>query len=76
VGVDHKLTRLTLARPGWHMTVTVDRMDFSPKLPPETWQPTAGQTSDVLRLDALECEQLLQALDRQFRSKVEKALRR
>jgi hypothetical protein len=66
---DHKLARLTLARPGWRMAVTVDRMEFSQTLPPETWQPAAGQADDVLRLDASECRRLLGALDRRFRAK-------
>jgi hypothetical protein len=66
---DSKLARLILARPGWRIAVAVDRMGFAAELPPQTWQPTAAQSDDLLRLDAVECERLLQALDRRFRGK-------
>jgi len=37
-------------------------VEFSPKLPPETWQPTAEQAGDVLKLDPARYLQLLGGL--------------
>ena len=54
--------RLSVARTGWQIAVRFERVEFSKTLPPETWQPTAGQAADVLQLDAARYEQLLGAL--------------
>ena len=54
--------RLSVARTGWQMAVRFERLEFSKTLPPETWQPTAEQADDLLRLDAARYGQLLEAL--------------
>ena len=59
---DGRPARLSVARAGWQMAVRFERLEFSKALPPETWQPTAGQAGDVLRLDAARYGQLLEAL--------------
>ena len=52
--------RLSVARTGWQMVVRFERLEFSKALPPETWQPTAEQAGDILRLDAARYGQLLE----------------
>ena len=52
--------RLSVARTGWQMVVRCERLEFSKALPPETWQPTAEQAGDILRLDAARYGQLLE----------------
>ena len=59
---DSKPARLSVARTGWQIAVRFERVEFSKSLPPETWEPTAEQAGDVLRLDAARYEQLLGAL--------------
>ena len=59
---DGRPARLSVARAGWQMAVRFERLEFSKTLPPETWQPTAEQAGDVLRLDAARYGQLLEAL--------------
>lgn len=59
---DGKPARLSVARNGWQIAVRFERVEFSKSLPPETWQPTAGQAADVLQLDAARYGQLLGAL--------------
>ena len=61
---DGRPARLSVARAGWQMAVRFERLEFSKTLPPETWQPTAEQAGDVLRLDAARYGQLLEALVR------------
>ena len=51
--------RISLAKPGWQMAVRFHRVEFSPKLPPETWLPTAEQAGDVLKLDPARFRELL-----------------
>ena len=59
---DGRPARLSVARAGWQMAVRFERLEFSQTLPPETWQPTAEQSGDVLRLDAVRYGQLLESL--------------
>jgi hypothetical protein len=54
--------RISFAKPGWQMAVRFQRVEFSPKLPPETWQPTAEQAGDVLKLDPARYRELLGGL--------------
>jgi hypothetical protein len=51
--------RISFAKPGWQIAVRLQRVEFSPKLPPETWEPTAEQAGDVLKLDPARFRQLL-----------------
>ncbi len=41
------LARLEILRPGWHLVVGVERLEFQKTLPPESWNPAS---EDVLRL--------------------------
>ena len=59
---DGKPARLSVARAGWQIAVRFERVEFSKTLPPETWEPTAEQAADVLKLDAARYAQLLGAL--------------
>jgi hypothetical protein len=54
--------RISFAKPGWQIAVRFQHVEFSPKLPPETWQPTAEQAGDVLKLDPARYLQLLGGL--------------
>ena len=54
--------RISFAKPGWQVAVRFQHVEFSPKLPPETWQPTAEQAGDVLKLDPARFQQLLNGL--------------
>ena len=54
--------RISFAKPGWQIAVRFQRVEFSPKLPPETWQPTAEQAGDVLKLDPARFRELLGVL--------------
>jgi len=59
VRADYRPARLVLRRTGWELAVKFDRVEFSPRLPDETWTPPA---EDVLMLDAPRFRQLLQAI--------------
>jgi hypothetical protein len=54
--------RISFAKPGWQIAVRFQRVEFSPKLPPETWQPTGEQAGDVLKLDPARFRELLGGL--------------
>jgi hypothetical protein len=54
--------RISFAKPGWQIAVRLQRVEFLPKLPPETWQPTAEQSGDVLKLDPARFRQLMGGL--------------
>ena len=58
---DYALARLTLAKPQWHIAVDFGKLDYTPAMPAATWQPTAEEADDVLRLDATRFKQLLDA---------------
>lgn len=51
--------RISFAKPGWQIAVRFQHVEFSPKLPPQTWQPTAEQAGDILKLDPARFRQLL-----------------
>ncbi len=59
---DYKPARLTLARPGWNAVVRVENMTLAKALPDTEWRPAAAQAEDVLRLNATQYRQLLDAL--------------
>jgi hypothetical protein len=61
---DYKLAKLQVARPGWETVVAVERLDFLERLPKETWKPTELEAADVLRLDAPQLKQVLDAVKR------------
>jgi hypothetical protein len=54
--------RVSFAKPGWQIAVRFQHVEFSPILPAETWQPTAEQAGDVLKLDPARFRQLLGGL--------------
>jgi len=58
VRADYRPARLVLKRPGWELAVRFDRVEFSPRLPAETWTPPA---EDVLTVDAPRFRQLIEA---------------
>lgn len=59
---DAKPARLSVAKPGWGIVVRFEKVDFAPKLPDSTWEPTSEQAGDVLKLDPIRYQQLLGAL--------------
>ena len=57
-----KPARLSVAKGEWNVVVRFEQVEFSPTLPPSTWEQTAGQAGDVLQLDAPRYQQLLESL--------------
>jgi len=51
--------RISFVKPGWQISVRFQHVEFAPKLPPETWQPTAEQAGDILKLDPAHFRQIL-----------------
>jgi hypothetical protein len=62
VSGDAKPVRISVAKPGWMVVLHFDHVEFAPKLPESTWEPTAEQAGDVLKLDAVRYQQLLGTL--------------
>jgi hypothetical protein len=56
------LVRLSLAKQNWMIVVRFEHLEFSPKLPENTWEPTSEQAGDVLKLDPVRYQQLLESL--------------
>ena len=54
--------RLSVAKPGWMIVVRFEHLEFAPKLPESTWEPTSEQAGDVLKLDPARYQQLLGTL--------------
>lgn len=52
VRADYKPAALELIGPEWRLEVGFNHLEFTPALPPETWQPTPGQASDLFELKA------------------------
>jgi hypothetical protein len=59
---DTKPARISVAKPDWNVVVRFEQVEFSPSLPESTWQPTAEQAGDILKLDAPHYEQLLETI--------------
>jgi hypothetical protein len=59
---DAKPARISVAKPGWMAVVHFDQVQFAPKLPESTWEPTSEQAVDVLKLDAARYQQLLSVM--------------
>jgi len=55
----NKLAKFELLKPHWHLTVAIDRLEFTGPLPKSSWQPPADQAADVLRLDAIKFKMIL-----------------
>jgi len=53
--------RIAVAKPGWQIAVRFEGVEFAPKLPKATWEPTAEQAGDILKLDPARFRQLLAA---------------
>jgi hypothetical protein len=54
--------RLVVEQPAWQIAVRFERVEFSKTLPASTWQPTAEESADVLKLKPAQFQQLLGAL--------------
>jgi hypothetical protein len=54
--------RISVAKPGWMIVVRFEHLEFAPKLPESTWEPTSEQAGDVLKLDPARYQQLLGTL--------------
>jgi hypothetical protein len=54
--------RLVLRRAEWEIAVRIDRVEFSKTLPPATWQPSAEESADVLKLTPAQYFRLMDAL--------------
>jgi hypothetical protein len=59
---DAKPARISVAKPGWMVAVRFEHLEFAPKLPESTWEPTSEQAGDVLKLDPARYQQLLGTL--------------
>jgi outer membrane lipoprotein-sorting protein len=59
---DARPARLSVARDNWNFVVRFDQVEFAPKLPDSTWEPTPEQAADVLKLDPVRYQQLLGTL--------------
>ncbi len=59
---DAKPARISVAKPGWNITVRFEHVEFAPKLPDSMWEPTSEQAADVLKLDPVRYQQLLGTL--------------
>lgn len=59
---DYKPARLTLARKGWNIVLRFDDVQFAKELPEETWQPSAEEAGDVLKLEPKEYSRFLRAI--------------
>jgi len=54
--------RISVAKPAWMIVLRFDHVEFAPKLPESTWEPTPEQAADVLKLDPARYQQLLGTL--------------
>lgn len=59
---DARPVRISVAKPGWMIVVRFEHIEFTPKLPDSTWEPTSDQVSDILKLDPIRYQQLLGTL--------------
>jgi hypothetical protein len=59
---DYKPARLTLARKGWNIVLRFDDVQFVKELPEETWEPSASEAGDVLRLEPKEYSRFLRGI--------------
>ena len=57
-----QLARIELFKPQWHVLLALDRLEFKPKLPESTWQPSAEQEADLLQIEPAKLSQLLELL--------------
>jgi len=62
ISKDAKPVRISVAKPGWMIVVRIDHVEFAPKLPDRTWEPTTEQSADVMKLDPAKYQQLLGTL--------------
>ena len=60
-----QLSAVEIARPGWHLTLRVEHLEYPGELPAATWQPV---TSDALRLTAPQTKRWLEEIGRQMDS--------
>ena len=57
-----KPVRISVAKPGLMIVVRFENVQFTPKLPASTWDPTSEQAGDVLKLEPKRYMQLLNSL--------------
>ncbi len=62
VGPKGTPTRLIVEQPEWQIAVRFEKVEFSKSLPPSTWQPSAEDAGDVLKLTAAQYLRLVSAL--------------
>ena len=62
VGPEYRLMRLAGQSEQGDATLRFDELTFRPAMPPETWQPTAEESADVLTLSPSLYDQLVRAL--------------
>jgi len=62
VRADYRPVRLVVMRPGWQAAVRIDEAQFSRALPEQTWEPSAEQTDDVLKISPARYQQLLKMI--------------
>ena len=58
IRADYTPAKIDLSKPGWHIALLFNKIDFVPALPPSTWQPAPEQKSDVVHLTAAQLIQL------------------
>ncbi|MGB8352732.1 MAG: hypothetical protein WCD79_02500 [Chthoniobacteraceae bacterium] len=64
VGPNYHLAKVELVRKEWHAIVSIKKLEYAPSLPDETWQPSADEAPDVLKLTPSRYGQLLEAATR------------
>jgi hypothetical protein len=57
---DHRVAQITLRSTDWNATLTVDKLELAPTLPPSTWQPTPEQHDQVMAVPGEKIGSLLQ----------------
>lgn len=62
VRAGYRPVQIELSRKESRAVIAVEKLEYSPALPPETWQPPAGQAPEVLRLTPPQFKQLLDAV--------------
>ncbi len=62
IGEDHRLTRLALVKQGFEAVLVLEEAKLEPSLPDATWQPTAEQAGDLMKIPASRYQQVLKLL--------------
>jgi outer membrane lipoprotein-sorting protein len=62
VGPEYRLLRVAARSDQGDTTLRFDQVSFRPALPPETWQPSAEESADVITLSPSVYDQMVKAL--------------